>query len=83
MKKETLAKYSDTQLRHIRRTLESEMLAAVKSGVTPTQAHVGQLELLQAVGEELYNRGALLPPPPFVDVCHENGIRHGITVRVW
>lgn len=70
-------------LQHVRRVLEAELLAACASGVMGTQAHAGQLEMLQAIGEELDRRGALFPAPPFVDVCHEDGIRSSVTVRVF
>lgn len=79
----TVRLFESHTLRHVRKTIEFEMLEAVKAGVKFTQAHLGQLELLQAVGEELYNRNALLNPPPFVDICHEDGIRYAITVRVF
>ena len=70
-------------LRHIRRTIEAELIALAKAGTKFTQAHVGQMELIEACGEELDLRGALLPPPPFVDICHEDGIRYPTTVRVY
>ncbi len=71
------------ELRHIRATLEAEMLAAADRGEVMTQAHIGQLEMLQAVGEELDRRGQLTPPPPFVDISHENGRRLSFAVRVF
>ena len=71
-------------LRHVCKTLEAEMLALIQGGLTRgTQAHVGMLEMMQACGAELDARGALLPPPPFVDVCVEDGIRYSMQVRVW
>ena len=70
-------------LQHVRRTLEAEGIAACERGEVGTQAHVGRLELLGAVGAELDRRGHLLPLPPFVDVCHEDGIRMAVTVRVF
>lgn len=71
------------ELRQIRSAIESEMLEAARSGVVMTQTHVGQLEMLQAVGEELYVRNELTPPPPFVDIAHENGVRLSFAVRVF
>jgi|HubBroStandDraft_3_1064219.scaffolds.fasta_scaffold17236_2 hypothetical protein len=77
----TLGSYT---LRHIRRTIEAEMLAAVANGVNMTQAHVGQLEMLAAVGAELDARGELLNPPPYVETDLEDGrIRLSYSVRVF
>jgi hypothetical protein len=72
-------------LRHIRRTLEAELLAEVAAGVKFTQAHVGKLEMLQAAGEELYARPGdqLIDPAPWIDTNTEDGIRYGIVMRVF
>jgi hypothetical protein len=76
--------YCSADLRHIRRTIEAEMIKQLTvDKVRATQAHVGQLEMLQAVGEELAARNALLPPPPFVDTCIEDDIRYSMQVRVY
>ena len=75
--------YTSSELRHVRRTIEAELIAAAKAGTRFTQTHVGQLEMLEACGQELLARGALLPPPPFVDTCIEDGIRYSMQVRVF
>lgn len=71
------------QLRQVRRAIESEMMAACAAGVVGTQAHVGQLELLAAVGAELDARGELLPPPPYVETDREGDVRLSFSVRVF
>ena len=77
----TLGSYT---LRHIRRTLEAEMLASVAANETGTQMHVGKLEMLAAVGAELDARGELLDPPPFMETDLEDGrIRLSYSVRVF
>lgn len=68
-----IAKFSTRELQHARRTIEAELLAACAAGVDGTQAHVGQLELLSAIGAELDARNALEPLSPFVDTCIEHG----------
>jgi len=68
-----VAKMDTLTLQHVRRTIEAEMLAACAAAVRGTQAHIGQLEMLAAVGAELDARGALLPPPPYVEVRDEAG----------
>jgi hypothetical protein len=67
-------------LRHVRRTIEAEMLAAVAAGVSMTQAHIGQIELMTAAGSELYRRGELLDPPPYVEVDQETVLGDPATV---
>lgn len=64
---EVVARYSSSDLRHVRRTLEAELLEHCASGAPSTQAHVGKLEILSAVGAELDHRGALFPPPAWVE----------------
>ena len=85
--RQAVSKFSTGGLQHARRTIETEQLFACAhaaiDGYKPTQANVGQLEMLEAIGAELDARGALLPAPPFVDVCHEDGVRFAVTVRVW
>lgn len=70
-------------LRHVRRALESELIAFCATGQRGTQAHVGRLELLAAVGAELDHRSALHEPPPYVDLCVENGVRLSFQIRVF
>ena len=77
------SKQSDAALRHVRSTLEAEMLAAIAAGERGTQAHAGKLEMLAAVGAELDRRGALAPPPPYVEVDREDGQRISFSVRVF
>lgn len=77
------AAMSSAALRYVRRVLEAEMLEAVEQGVTMTQSHVGKLEMLSAIGMELYKRGALLPPPSSFDTCMEDGVRYSMQVRVF
>jgi hypothetical protein len=68
-----VAKFSTRELQNARRTIEAELMAACAAGVDGTQAHVGQLEMLGAIGAELDVRNALEPLPPFVDTCIEHG----------
>ena len=70
----TVRTYESQTLRHVRRVIEAEMLAFAATGAPMTQAHVGQLELMQACGDELHARNELLEPPPFVDVCTESQV---------
>lgn len=78
-----VAAYDSRTLQHLRRTLELEMTQACDAGVRGTQSHVGQLEMLTAIGAELDTRGHLAPLPAFVDLNHEDGIRFSITVRIY
>jgi hypothetical protein len=72
-------------LRHIRRTLEAELLADVAADVKFTQAHVGKLEMMEAAGAELYSRpgNELVPPAPWIATNTEDGIRYSITMKVY
>lgn len=83
----TVRTYESATLRYVRHTIEAEMIAAATACVRGTQAHVGQLELLAAIGAELDARNELLTPPPYVDVCKETvgdvTIRSTIQVRVY
>ena len=83
--KAAVAKFTNEELRHVRRTVEAEMLAAVGRGETMTQAHVGQLEMLGAVGEVLFERNALREPyrPPYIDTCWVDGVRLSFQIRVF
>lgn len=78
-----VAKFGSYERRHVRTVLEAEMIAACERGESGTQAHVGQLEMLAGVGAELDRRSALIPPPPFVEVNRENGVRLSFSVRVF
>lgn len=53
-------------LRHVRRTLERELLAEIAASTTGRMsiAQLGKLELMEAAGSELFRRGALDEPPP-------------------
>lgn len=75
-----VASFSSADLRYARRVIEAELIAVAKSGRTATQAHAGQLEMLAAIGEELDHRGALIPPPPWVEACSVT--EYGATVRL-
>jgi hypothetical protein len=78
-----VAKFESHDLRHVRRTVEAEMLAAVARGEEMTQAHVGQIELLTAIGAELDRRNELRDPPPYFDTCWVDGHRLSFQVRVF
>lgn len=75
-----VARHDSSTLRHIRRALEAELLAACEGGENGTQAHAGKLEMLAAVGAALDHRGALLPPPPWVEVNRVT--EYGATARL-
>jgi hypothetical protein len=81
--RQAVAKFGSWELRQARRSLEAELMAACAAGVKGTQAHAGQLEMLAAIGAELDARSALVPPPPFVDTCLEDGLRYSMQVRVF
>ncbi len=59
------------------------MISACTNGTRGTQAHIGQLELLAAIGCELDERGDLLPAPPYNDVCMEGDVRLSFQIRVF
>jgi hypothetical protein len=46
-------------LQQVRRALDAELVADLSRRVTPTQAHIGKLEMLEAATAELGRRGAL------------------------
>jgi hypothetical protein len=68
------------ELRHVRDTLNAELEAGMQQGVKGTQAHEGKLEMLAAICAELDTRP--VPSLP-VDICHEDGVRYAVTVRVF
>jgi hypothetical protein len=75
-------RFSTLQLQQVRRALELEALAWCQSGAN-SQALLGKIELLTAVGAELDLRSALQPSPLYVDTCMEDGVRHQMQVRVF
>lgn len=79
-----VALYGVLTLQHVRAALETELATACRDGVKMTQAHVGKIELMEACATELDKRGWLqIEPPPYVDICHEDGIRTSTSVRVF
>ena len=74
--------FGTLELQHARRALEAEAIDWCMAGVN-TQAMVGKIELLTAIGSELDARGALLPDVAYRDVCAEDGIRYSMQVRVF
>lgn len=50
------AKTSTDDLRRIVKTIDNELIAAIDRGVRGTQAHVGQIELMEACSAELRAR---------------------------
>lgn len=78
-----VAKFESHDLRHVRRTVEAEMLAAVAREEEMTQAHIGQIELITAIGAELSKRGELMEPPPYFDTCWVDGHRLSFQIRVF
>lgn len=77
-----VSRFDTLDLQHARRAIEREMEACA-NGVDGTQAHVGQIDLLTAIGAELDHRDALLPPPPYAEVDREDGFRLSFSVRVF
>ena len=89
MTKEIIAsvakRMSDYDLIEVGRSLETELTAAMASGVSGTQAHIGMIEMASACSAELwlrgYERGAKRDGsdlPKLVSV--EDGARHSISV---
>lgn len=78
-----VARYDSRTLQHVRRTIEAEQIAAVSKDARMTQANVGQLELLEAVGAELSRRGHLAPFAPWVEVRSEDGFALANAIRVF
>lgn len=74
--------FGTLELQHARRVLEAEAIAWCSTGVN-TQALVGKIELMTAIGAELDARGELLPEAAYRDVCMEDGIRYSMQVRVF
>lgn len=64
------AQMSDADLLTVRDALNTYLTDALLAGVTGTQAHVGQLEMLAAVCAEIYNR-PVRRRPPYIEVSHE------------
>ena len=85
--RESVSKFSTGHLQHARRAIETEQIFACAhvaiEGYRPTQANVGQLEMLEAIGAELDARGALLPPTPYFDTCWVDGQRLSFQIRVF
>jgi hypothetical protein len=79
--KQTVKGFGTLTLQHVRRTIEAEMIAAMTANVKMTQAHVGQIELMTAIGAELDERGQLNPLPAYFDVSWEDGIKAENSIR--
>jgi hypothetical protein len=84
------ATMTDSQLVAVHRALESDMIAAMSAGVIGNMGHVGACEMLEAIGAEICRRidavgraAFNVQAPPFFDVCHEDGIRMSVAVRVF
>lgn len=79
-----VSRYDSRTLQHVRRTIEAEQIAAIElQAGRMTQANVGQLEMLEAVGAELARRGHLAPFAPWVEVSSEDGARLSRSIRVF
>jgi hypothetical protein len=63
---------STIDLRHVRATLEIELVAAMANGISGTQAHLGQIEMMEACANELALRNATTARTDLVyEVSHE------------
>lgn len=82
-----VAKFSTADLQTARKAIEAEQIAACTAQAgRMTQANVGQLEMLEAIGAELSARNSLLEAlagPAWVEVDREDGFRLSFSVRVF
>lgn len=83
---------TNSQLAHVAKTLADEILQHIANGGSGkvSQAWAGRLEIHQACCTELFSRGLTegsdmdwWKRSAPVDICHEDGIRSSVTVRVF
>lgn len=78
-----VAEMDSADLRRVRDALDDEICSDIAAGVRGTAMHVGKFEMMQACGAELLRRHKESERRQPVDICHEDGIRYAIAVRVF
>lgn len=79
-----VSSYDSRTLQYVRATIEREQIASIDlQGGKMTQANVGQLEMLGAIGAELDRRGHLAPFAPWVEVRYEDRFQLSNAIRVF
>lgn len=58
-------------LRSLRRRIETELLTEIAAGAVGTSAMIRRIDVITAAGHELYQRDALIPIPPYLEVDQE------------
>jgi hypothetical protein len=66
-----IGKLNSYKLRSLRRRLEGEVMAEITTGGSGSRSTFRKIAVMTAAGSELYHRGELLDPPPYVEVDRE------------